>query len=128
MKISFIKPKHIASNVKCTIHRSGKLGFSKAAIKELNVDETTFVKIGMNEEDTNDKNLYMLILKEKDDDAFKVNKAGRYYYLNTKYLFEDLMEDYRTKKIIYDIQKIEYEGDIIYKLNRRELNRKNNEK
>lgn len=124
MKIKFISPKLAEGNIKCTVHVTGKLGFSKQAIKQLNINSSSYVKIGINEDDKNDANLYMIIQKEKDNDTFKINKAGDYYYVNTRYLFDDLKIDYIRNKIIYDIQEIEISGMKIYKLNMRMLNRK----
>jgi hypothetical protein len=128
MNIKFFKPKEFSTNLKCTINRSGKLGFSKAAIETLGIAEGKYVKIGINENDENDENdnnLYMVVTDNDDGESFKINKAGEYYYLNTRYLFDELMEDYRNKKIIFDLLKIDYEGKFIYKLNRREIDRKN---
>jgi len=123
MKIKFITPSSVPGKIKCTVHLNGKLGFSQAAVKKLDISEANYIKIGINDEDRNDSGLYIAILKRKDEDAFKVNKAGNYYYLNTMYLFDELKIDYRKKKIIYDIQEIEHEGMKMYKLDKRELNR-----
>ena len=124
MKIKYYKPKVITGKAKCTIHQNGKMGFSRQAIKKLGLDTNRYAKIGFNEEDENDKALYLKIQRDQDEDAYKINKAGEYFYLNTKYLFDDLNIDYVRKKIIYDIQEIEIEQDVIYRLNKRELARK----
>ena len=123
MTIIFFKPKEITANAKCTIHVSGKLGFSKAAMNELGIDDGKYIKIGKDDQKPDDKNFYMMVASVDDGEGFKIRKAGKYFYLNTKHLFDDLMEDYINKKIIYDIQKTDYEGAIIYKLNRREIDR-----
>ena len=124
MDIKFFKPTEYSSSIKCTIHISGKLGFSKAAIETLGVDEGKYIKIGINQDAEGGKDLYIMVATEDDGECFKINKAGKYYYLNTRYLFDELMEDYRNKKIIFDLQKIEYDGMSLYKLNRREIDRK----
>ena len=124
MKIRYYIPKAIAGKVKCTIHQNGKMGFSRQAINKLSLDINRYAKIGFNEEDENDKALYLKIQGHQDEDAYKINKAGEYFYLNTKYLFDDLNIDYVRKKIIYDIQEIEIEEDVVYRLNKRELTRK----
>lgn len=125
MGLKFFIPKK-AATIKCTVHKNGKLGFSKAAMEELNIGVGKYIKIGTMEDDKMDDRLYMVIVENDDGEGFKINKAGKYYYLNTKQLFDDLEADYKTTKIIYDIQKIEYEGESIYRLNRRELDRKIN--
>lgn len=124
MKIKFIQPKLQLGRIKCTVHLSGKMGFSKAAINELGITHTSFIKIGINEEDENDNNLYMLVIGDENAEAFKINKAGDYYYLNTQYLLDKLGVDYKSKKVIYDIESFDYEGTEMYKLTKREIERK----
>jgi hypothetical protein len=123
MRIKFISPKAGYGKVKCTVHKNGKLGFSQAAIRRLNVTDSKHYKIGVNEEDRYDDSLYLMIAENEDRDTYNVNKAGNYYYLNTRNLFDEFNIDYKTKKIIYDIEEIEYEGHKIYRLNKRELDR-----
>jgi len=125
MKIEFIKASDLERNVKCTIHKNGKLGFTEAAIKKLNLETNRFIKIGTNEEDKNDTNLYMVIQSEGDEYSFKANKAGNYFYINTKALFDKLEIDYRKHSIIYDIVECKNdEGNLYYKLIKREKDRK----
>lgn len=124
MKIKFMSPKAGYGKVKCTVHMNGKLGFSQAAIKKFDITGSTYCKIGINDEDKSDDNLYMVIAEVEDHDTFHVNKAGNYYYLNTRNLFDELNMDYKNRKIIYDIEDMEYEGITMYKLNKREVERK----
>jgi len=110
--------------IKATIHRSGKLGFSQAAINKLEVNEKTYVKLAINESDVKDTNLYLKVVNELDSESLKVNKAGNYFYLSTRDFFNEYGMDYRKMKIIYDIVEIEYEGERLFKLIRREKDRK----
>lgn len=123
MKLKFLDIPQPSGSVKATIHKTGKLGFSQAAIEELQIDKNTYVKIAENADDKNDRNLYMFLTKERDENALKISKAGNYYYANTKYLFDRLGFDYRNKKFIFDIIEMEYEENTIYKLIRREVDR-----
>jgi hypothetical protein len=124
MKLEKIKPPDSAGLLKATIHSSGKLGFSAGAIKAMNINSNSFVQIALNAEDKSDQNLYAFITKQADENALKINKAGDYYYVNTKALFDKLEIDYRKNKIMFDIVEIEYEGEIVFKLVRREKDRK----
>jgi hypothetical protein len=124
MKIKFIKPKTISKSVKATIHRTGLLGFSTAAAKKLNLNSNKSIRIGMNEEDNSDKNLYIELIDGIQEDSLKVNKAGNYYYVNTKALFDDLQVDFRSLNIIFDIIEYDYEEKNMYKFIRREYPRK----
>ena len=82
------------------------------------------IHFALNEEDENDLNLYAKIYDSAQEGAFKISKAGDYYYVNTKNLFDSLGIDYKNTKIIYDIVKGDYEGDTIIKMLRREIIKK----
>ena len=124
MAIEFYKPLEILSNCKATIHVSGKLGLSQAAIELLNIKDNRNVKIGVNKDEKKEENLYLITQKESDEETFPVNKAGKYFYVNTKSLFDKLSLDYKNKKFIYDIVEVEIEGQKMYKLIRRIKDRK----
>ena len=126
MKIYFIKADEIDRNIKCSVHKSGKLGFSSTAIDKLELSNNKSVMIGVNEEDSDDENLYMSVEDGVKEEAFKISRAGEYYYANTKALFDKLGIDYRAKTIIYDIVDFEYEGMKMYKLIKREKKRNKN--
>lgn len=88
--ITFIKPKKQVGKVKLTLHKSGKLGFSREADKALNISENRYVKFG-----TDDlKNIYLKTQKELDDECFRITKAGEYFYLN----YSELLEVLNVKK------------------------------
>ena len=123
-KLKFYKASDLDRNLKCTIHITGKLGFSLEAIKKLNINESAYIKIAANEDDTSDKNLYMVVSNEPDNDDFKINKAGAYYYANTKALFDTLKLDYKNYTIMFDITNFEHEGQKLYKLQKREVKKK----
>jgi len=124
MKLQFVNASNYNQNLKCTIHKSGKLGFSEAAINKLDFINKRYVKIATNEDDQNDENLYMHVQENPDEFCFTANKAGRYYYLNTKIFFDNMGIDYRNQTVIYDIVDFEYEGQKYFKLIRREKRRK----
>lgn len=127
IKLKFIKANEITGKAKATIHQSGKLGFSNEAISYLNIKEGLHIMFAQNEDDEDDLNLYAKVTNEASEDAFKISKAGAYYYVNTKGLFDKLDIDYNKKTIIYDLTKIEVEGEEIIKLNRRDIAKKKKE-
>ena len=122
IKLSFIKPNELEKNCKATIHKSGKLGFTDNAIKKLNLANAKGVMIAQNESDPTDTSFYLQVLTEENADAFKVSKAGAYYYINTKALFDKLKLDYLnpSKTYAYDIKDFDYDGQKMYKLIKRE--------
>lgn len=124
MKIEFLNLPNVTGNAKASVHQSGKMGFSTSAISLLKLSENSYARIGINQEDRNDKNLYIQISAGLTPDSLKINKAGAYYYLNTKLLFDKMGVDYQKSLIIYDIIDMEYEGQKIYKFVRRTKDRK----
>jgi hypothetical protein len=124
MKLKFFNAEEIEQNAKATIHASGKLGFSSDSVDFLKIGENTHINLAKNEEDEGDENLYGVVVQKFEDGAFKVCKAGDYYYLNTKNLFDSLKIDYTNHKIIYDLMKISIEGMEIIKFQKRILKKK----
>ncbi|MBS1494582.1 MAG: hypothetical protein JST55_13800 [Bacteroidetes bacterium] len=111
------------ANIKAAIHKTGKLGFTKDAIEELQLDKGKYVKFAKNAKDKNDSCLYMFISGINEEGSFSVIKAGGYIYLNTNLLFSELGYDYKNKKISFLITEEEQGGTKFYKLRKREENR-----
>ena len=124
MEINFWKPTISTGVVKATIHQSGKLGFSQAAIDKLQLSKDSYVMIGTNKTQKDDKAIYIKLSEESHELALKVNKAGQYYYLNTKDFFNENNIDFVKKKIIYDIIDISEDNEQLFKLIPREKERK----
>jgi hypothetical protein len=127
MKLKFFVANDIASKAKATIHQTGKLGFSNEAISYLQIKEDVYIKFAQNEEDASDLNLYAVLTNQVTEECFKISKAGKYYYVNTKGLFDSIGVNYKETKILYDITKIEIEGVSMIKLIRREIKKKKKE-
>jgi hypothetical protein len=127
MKLKFIKAEETERNAKATVHTTGKLGFSKDAIEYLGINEDNTIQFAQNTEDVNDKNLYAKIYGSAQEGAFRISKAGEYFYVNTKNMLDSLGVDYKNSKIIYDLVKGEYEGEQIVKMLRREIKKKKKE-
>ncbi len=123
MEINFWKPTVSAGVIKATIHKSGKLGFSQPAIEKLELTKNSYVMIGTNKLQNDDRAIYLKIARESDELVLKVNKAGQYYYLNTKDFFNENNIDFNKKKIIYDIVDISEDNEKLFKLIPREKER-----
>lgn len=113
-------------NIKATVHLSGRLGFNLNASNKLELDERKYVKIGYRENFKVDGFLYLVINNNNDDESFSVSKAGEYYYINTKNLFDYLNVDYQRSKIVYEITELK-ENKGIYQLKPKIKERKKNE-
>jgi hypothetical protein len=122
MGLKILSAKKFNVNLKCSIHSTGKLGFTDGTMKALELSEKSGVKFA--QDDMNEEILYLINCKETDEDAFKVNKAGNYFYVNAKSLFDNLRFDYRKNTIIFDMVEVPEEGVGVYKLIKRMKPRK----
>lgn len=123
MKLKFIHPEELERNLKATIHKTGKLGFTVEAAKKLALSVEKGMLIAVNEEDATDKNLYVIVKAAKTPDGFRISKAGGYYYVNTKDLFDNLKVDYTNGNIVYDIRDMEIDGQDGYIFKRRDISK-----
>ncbi len=128
MKVDFWKPTTPMGIIKATIHKSGKLGFSQAAIKKLQINENSFIMIGTNKDNKSDEAIYLMVTNKPSEMSLKVNKAGQYYYLNTKDFFNENKIDFYKNKIMYDIIDISENNEKLYRLIPREIERKKRNK
>lgn len=114
--IEFEDPNKGNGVIKASIHKTGKLGFSSGGQEFLNLNEKSCFKVGFNPEDVN---VIYLVPVENDDSAFKVSKAGNYYYINLKHVFDKRGILYKNKTVIYDIKKEITNDNIYYVLTKR---------
>jgi len=122
MKYTIISAKDFNLKLKCTIHSTGKLGFTDATTKHMKFTNESYVQFAQDDENKNI--LYLIHVKIQDENAFKVIKAGNYYYVNTKAMFDSLEYDYVKSNIIFDMVEIKEENIEIYKLTKRQVLRK----
>lgn len=127
MKLKFYNPNELDRNLKVTIHKTGKLGFTMDAAKKLNLAEMKSANIGINEDDLTDNCLYLVIEKDINEGLFRISKAGAYYYINTKVLFDNLKIDYSKGNITYDMSEEKVDGLNVYKLKKREPKKQDTE-
>ena len=118
--------KELTQKLKATVQRTGKLGFTAETLEALNIHQGTYIRFA---EDTESKRiLWMGVLQEPADNAFPVNKAGTYSYLNTIKLFEKIGIDFKKKNCMYDMERAaEYDeaiGGECYKMILRTTDRK----
>lgn len=118
--------KELTQKLKATVQRTGKLGFTAETLDVLNIRQGTHIRIA---EDTESKRiLWMGVLQEAAENAFPVNKAGDYYYVNTTKLFEKIGIDFKKKNCMYDMERAaEYDeaiGGECYKMILRTTDRK----
>ena len=118
--------KELTQKLKATVQRTGKLGFTSETLAALNIKQGTHVRIA---EDTESKRILWLgVMQEPADNAFPVNKAGDYYYVNTTKLFEKIGLDFRKKNCMFDLSRqAEYDeaiGGECYKMQLRVTDRR----
>lgn len=125
MALIFYKNESTPSRLKATIQKTGKLGFAEASSKHLQFGEGSVVQFA--EDDQEKGTLYLINMpNSQGETAFKVCKAGRSFYVNTKALFDKLGFDYETNTIIFDLKRDPKYTDMeVYKMEKRILPRKN---
>ena len=130
MKLKVHNAAELDKNAKATVQSTGRLGFSEGAKKKMKIDAGKFVVIASNEEDETDENLYAWVEDSDINGGFRLNKAGDYYNVNTKPLFDQLQVDYRDKNssVIYDIVDFHYGDQQIFKLIKRVITRSKRKK
>lgn len=121
MKLKFIDSAALDKNLKATVHNTGKIGFTKDAAGKLGLGEAKSARIAVNDEDPGDTSLYVIIEDRVVDGAFKVNKAGQYFYISTKALFDGLGMDYVKNNYVYDIVKTNIDELEVWKFKRRPI-------
>lgn len=124
MKLKVMNPDNLDKNLKATVHKTGKLGFTIEAARKMGLTVNTGVMIAINDEDSNDDSLYLTVHSPAAENMFKASKAGDYHYISTKALFDTLKVDYKNESIVYDISQELINGATYYKLKRREIPKK----
>jgi hypothetical protein len=124
MKIKFFNPDNLDKNLKATVHKSGKLGFTVDAARRLKLEINKSAAIGANEDDPTDDSLYVIIYNEVRSGAFRIAKAGQYFYINLKALFDALKINYKQESVVYDISEELFGDEIVFKFSRRKNTKK----
>lgn len=120
MKLKFFIANEF-SNIKATVHKTGKLGFSSNAVKIMDLQNNRYIEFGKNQEDSTDTCLYAILHKEYKPAYFGISTAGKHYYVNTKVLFDTLGVKYTETLYIYDILVFDNEGVSTIKLTPRQI-------
>lgn len=128
MGYTILSASRFVSKLKATIHTSGKLGFTDVTAKELGFVEKNESFVQFAQDDENQEILYLINNAANNEDSFRVCKAGNYYYVSTKMLFDSLGYDYVNSTIIFDMMKIQDGDKEVYKMTKRELKKKKGEK
>lgn len=125
MALTILNAKDYTKKLKATIHSTGKLGFTDETAKALGLSKESYIKIA--QDDASNK-LFLSVSDIQSDEAFKVNAAGQYFYLNTAALFNILNIDYKKYNIMYDLKRAEeFDGELggaVYAMEARITNRK----
>lgn len=116
----FFDATEYTSNLRCTIQKSGKIGFSDFTQKKLGINDKMSIKIGIDGTKEDYSHLLLQLLEVVETKAFKINKAGNYYYFNPKPLLDELGIQYKNRNIMYDMIVID-ENEKIYKLIKKEV-------
>lgn len=122
MKLQIIKKNELEKSVRATIQMSGKLGFTTEAAQKLGLSDDKTIVFSKDGDESIDGRLvlYMQVLSGQHEDGFRVNKAGQYFYLSAKALFDTFKVPYAKKSIALDLTKVVIDGDTYYRCIQRE--------
>lgn len=127
--LKILSVKEYGTSLKATIQSTGKLGFTGATAAVLGLASHTHVRFAQ-EDETSDV-LYLAVMPGADEEGFKLMQSGGYYNVNTRALFDALQVDYKTRTVIYDMQrdaaKDEEMGGKTYRMEPRYLPRREGE-
>jgi len=118
-EFNFFDAAAYTSSLKCAVQKTGKIGFTDYTQRKLEMKAGMSARIGVAGTKEQYDHLVIQFLDTVEPDAFKLNKAGNYYYLNPKALLDELNIPYKTQSIQYDMQLIDRDRNI-YKLNKKE--------
>lgn len=116
MNFKILKSTEIPKDMRLSVHKTGKLGFSSEAKTQLKLEEYKTVTLAANADDETDKNLYMMLNTDEPDGAYKISKAGDYYYANTGALFTSLGFDYADGNLVVDMRRMQQGETVYYRL------------
>lgn len=105
MALRLINAADYNTKLKATVQQSGKLGFTKETIDALELSDQKSIQFA--EDDTKKNSLFMIVYNHQNPEAFRINKAGEYLYLNTKTFFEERSYDFKGWNIMFDLKRAE---------------------
>lgn len=103
MALIIYNAKAYSTKLKCTIQKTGKLGFTAETAKALHLTPTTFIKIAGDDEQPG--SLFLIVCQGEDEYGFKVDYISKYYSLPTTALFNELNIDYKNYTVMYDLAR-----------------------
>ena len=127
MGYTILSASKYTSKLKATVHTSGKLGFTDVTARELGFKEDAENFVQFAQDDENQDILYLINGAIDDGDSFRINKAGKYFYVNTKLLFDSLGVDYVNNTVIFDMVKIKIGDKELYKMTSRVIKKSKQE-
>jgi len=110
MKLVKIKANEVNNGlIKATIHKTGKLTFSKGASEFMNLNHLKSIEVYIVEGEKNfgDEFYFKISSEGVNKDNFKIYLMGEYYQINFKNLFKLHNVDFVRKVFNYSITKSE---------------------
>lgn len=100
MAIKIISAKQFATNLKATIQKTGRLGFTEETANVLDLALGKYAKFAKDDENGM---LYLIIINNEEEEAFQVKSSSGYYYVPARLMFDMLGFDYKNNNIMFDL-------------------------
>ena len=124
MKLRFIDPTVRQLKPAARVHASGKLGFNSDAAKFMNLEELPSYVVATSYSEEGKFQIFFIdseISKEMESPPpITVAKAGKYFYIQFVNILNQLKIEFQGQKIVFDIERREYNGFNMFVLTRRE--------
>lgn len=113
-----VEATRLSRKAKASVHRTGRLGFSRSAAKMLGLEANKTVLIFEGE----GRDLFLVVVDGHDDRGFFIHGIGSYWYAATKLLYDQAGIDYVSNVIDYEISELpdKFEGRPVYCMKYRE--------
>lgn len=124
MQLNFINPTVRQPKPAARVHASGKLGFNSDAAKFMNLEELPSYVVATSDSEEGKFQIFFIdseISKEMESPPpITVAKAGKYFYVRFVNILNQLKIEFKGQKIVFDIERREYNGFTMFVLTRRE--------
>lgn len=125
MKLKFIIPTKPEPVYKASVHKTGRIGFTIETANKFGIGVDKCMKLAVNEEDREIKNIYGVLGKAGEPEGYRIQKAGKYHSVDSKAFFDSLNLIYEGGDISFTVSEEDINGTRFLKFKSSEIIRQN---
>lgn len=92
-----------SERLRASVQSDGRLNFAEDTGKTLLLEDKLPIKFCMDDDDI----MYMVLVKNDDEDAFRIRKSGSYFYVPLALLFDSLGIDYVSNSVSFRLVRLQ---------------------